>query len=146
MPPNTTSYFGYGMYNAAQVISKYLKPLYTNNDFIITNTQNFPSLIQNQPPLSVDEEYVSYDVESLFTNVPVNETITYILDEIYRNKKLPEICSRLIMKRLLEKLTTQSTFIFQSRYYKQTDGCTMGGPLSVTFANIFLTKLENDIV
>ena len=67
------------IYNAAQVISEYLKPLYRNNDFIITNTQNFPSLIQNQPPLSADEEYVSYDVESLFTNVPVNETITYIL-------------------------------------------------------------------
>ena len=50
------------------------------------------------------------------------------------------------MKRLLLKLTTESTFIFQSNYFKQIDGCTMVGPLSVTFANIFLTKLEKDIV
>ena len=31
----------------------------------------------------------------------------------------------------------------QSQFYKQTDGCTMGGQ-SVTFANIYLTKLEKD--
>jgi len=61
----------------------------------------------------------------------------YILDEIYIKKKLQPICTRLIFKRLLLKLTTESTFIFQSNFYKQTDGCTMGGPLSVTFANIF---------
>ena len=50
------------------------------------------------------------------------------------------------MNRLLLKLSTESTFIFQSHFYKQTDGCTMGGPLSVTLAKIYLTKLETDIV
>ena len=29
-----------------------------------------------------DEEDVSYDVESLFTNIPINETIDFICDEI----------------------------------------------------------------
>ena len=129
-------------YNTAQIISEYLKPLYTSNEYIIHNTQDFPKIIQNQPPLIENEELVSYDVESLFTNVPIDETIEYILDEIYIHKKLPKLCSRLIMKRLLLKLTTESTFIFQSNYFKQTDGWTMGGPLSVTFANIFLTKLQ----
>ena len=50
------------------------------------------------------------------------------------------------MNRLLLKLSTESTIIFQSNFYKQTDGCTMGGPLSVTLANIYLTKMENEIV
>ena len=134
------------MYNAAQVISEYLKPLYVGNEYIIHNTQDFARLIQSQPPLEHNEEYASYDVESLFTNVPVKETIEYILEEIYKNKRLPKICTRLILKRLLLKLTTESTFVFQSTYYKQTDGCTMGGPLSVTFSNIYLTKLELDKV
>ena len=30
----------------------------------------------------------SYDVESLFTNVPIQETILFILDEIYFKIKL----------------------------------------------------------
>ena len=29
---------------------------------------------------------------------------------------------------------------------KQIDGCTMGGPVSVALANIFMTKMENEIV
>ena len=133
-------------YNAAKIISKYLKPLYNSNEYIINSTLDFPDMIQNQPPLTEDEEYVSYDVESLFTNVPINDTIDYITDQIYVQNKLPIICTELIMKRLLLKLSTESTFIFQSNFYKQTDGCTMGGPLSVTLANIYLTKMENEIV
>ena len=40
----------------------------------------------------------------------------------------------------------ESTFIFDSKYYKQTDGCTMGGPLSVTFSDIFMTKMEKEAI
>lgn len=131
-------------YNTAQIISEYLQPLVSENPFIIRNTQDFPSILKSQPPLYEDEEYVSYDVESLFTNIPINETIDYILEEIYDNHKLKPLCNKLIFKRLLLKLTTESTFIFNEIFYKQIDGCTMGGPLSVTFSNIFMTKMEKD--
>ena len=36
-------------------------------------------MIKNRTPLCPDEEYVSYDVDSLFTNISVEETIEYIL-------------------------------------------------------------------
>ena len=85
---------------------------------------------------------MSYDIESLFTNVP----ITYILDETYVNNKLPKLSSRLIFKRLPLKLNTESTYMFNSKFNKQSDGSTMGGLLSVTFSNIYLTKLEIDKV
>ena len=134
-------------YKAAQVISQYLKPLCSENLYIIRNTQDFPDMIKNQPPLNKNEELVSYDVESLFTSIPIKETIEYILNEIYEQNKLPKICnSKLIFKRLLLKLTTESTFLFNTKYYKQIDGCTMGGPLSVILADIFMTKLEKDVV
>ena len=38
-------------YNAAQVISNYLKSLYTCNEYIIGNTHDFSNLIQEQSPL-----------------------------------------------------------------------------------------------
>ena len=65
-------------------------------------------LLKQQDPLLPDKEYVSYDVESLFTNVPAYEAIDYILQEIYVKEKLPIMCSKLIMKRLLLKLTTET--------------------------------------
>ena len=75
------------MYKTAQVISEYLKSLYENNDFIIKNTQDFVQLIREQPPVEENEEYVSFDVESLFADVLIHDTIKYILEEIYTRNK-----------------------------------------------------------
>ena len=44
------------------------------------------------------------------------------------------------------KLATECTFKFNSRFLKQVDGCTMGGPLSVTFSDIYMVKTENDVI
>ena len=55
------------------------------------------------PPKGVDEEGVSYDVEALFTNVPIDVTIDYIIDEIYEKEVLKPLCKKLIFKRLLKR-------------------------------------------
>ena len=109
-------------YNAAQVISNYLKPLCTN-EYNIKDTLQLPQPLKNLPPLKDDEEYVSYDVESLFTNIPLKETIGYILEQIYVHNKLPIVCSKSIFRRLLEKTTTENSFQLNSKFFKQTDGC-----------------------
>ena len=77
-------------------------------------------------------------MKSLFTNVPIQEKIDYILDEIYLKNKLPKICSKLIFKGLLLKLTTENTFRFASEFCKQTNGCTIGGPLSVILSDKYI--------
>ena len=59
-------------------------------------------------------------MESLFTNIPINETIDYILDQIYNKKKLKPICPKLIFKRLLLKLATEVTFTINI-FFKQMD-------------------------
>ena len=61
-------------------------------------TQSFSTDIKNIPPLQEDEEDVSYYMESLSTNIPIDETIDYVLDQIYNKKKLKPICSKLIFK------------------------------------------------
>ena len=124
-------------YNAAKVIANYLKPL-CQNKYKIANTQSFPSTLREQTHLSLDEEYISYYVESLFTNIPVDETISNIINEIYQKNKLSQVCSKIIFKRLLYKLATEVSFQFNCSLFKQTDGCTMGGPLSVTLADIHM--------
>ena len=54
-------------YKTGKAISKYLK-LLTKNEFIINNSHNFSAMLNNAP-ISEDEEDVTYDVESLFTNI-----------------------------------------------------------------------------
>ena len=77
------------------------------NECKINDTQSFPSILKDQEPLNPNEEYVSYDVESLFTNIPIDETINCIINEIYQKKKLPQICSKTMFKRLLYKLMAE---------------------------------------
>ena len=64
---------------------------------------------------------MSYDAGSLFTNIPFNETIEYLLDQTYNKKRLKTICSKLIFKRLLTKLATEVTFTINKNFYKQTE-------------------------
>ena len=82
-------------------------------------------MLSSIPPLQGDEEDVSYDVESLFTNIPIQETINHITEQIYVLKKLTPVCSKLIFRRLLITLATECTFKFSSRFLKQVDGCAM---------------------
>ena len=97
------------------------------------------------PPLQDNEEDVSYDDESLFANIPTQETINYITEQIYVHKKLTPICFKLIFRRLLKELATECTFKFNDKFLKQVDGCTMGVPLPVTFSAIYMVKMENDV-
>ena len=60
------------MYNAAKVISDYLRPL-CKNEYSIDDAQKFLSMLSSIPPLQDDEEDISYDVESLFTNILMQE-------------------------------------------------------------------------
>ena len=131
-------------YKTGKFISKHLKPL-TKNEFVINNTQDFPTMLNNVP-ISEDEEDVSYDVESLFTNIPLKDTIDFICEEIYVNKKLEPICKKSIFKKLLYKLTTECTSSATGKLQKQVDGVSMGGTLSVTLSDCFMNKMERDII
>ena len=39
-------------------------------------------MMKNQTPLDPDEEYVSYDVDSLFISITAEESIEYIIYQI----------------------------------------------------------------
>ena len=68
-------------------------------------------MLSNLPPLPDDEENISYNVESLFTNIPIKDTIEYIIEQVHARKKLKPICGKLIFKRLLLKLPSTISFI-----------------------------------
>ena len=78
-------------------------------------------MLSSIPPLQDDKEDVSNGAESLFTNIPIEEIIKYIIEQICVHKKLTPICSKLILRRLLIKLAAESTFRFNNTFVKQVD-------------------------
>ncbi|CAH8463563.1 unnamed protein product [Schistosoma turkestanicum] len=85
---------------------------------------------------------ISLDVVSLFTNVPLLETIDFICEQIKEkqiNIGLPKDC----LKELFLRRTMNVHFVFNNNYYRQIDGLAMGSPLGPILADLFLAKLEN---
>lgn len=75
----------------------------------------------------------------------IEETINYIIEQIYVHKNLTPICLKLIFRRLFTKLTTKCAFKLNSRFFREVDDSTMAGPLSVFSSDIYMLKMDNDV-
>ena len=90
---------------------------------------------------------VSFDVKSLFTNVPLQETIDLISSKIYdKNSNANHLpIKKKIFKKLLN-LATKGTFLYKDKLHQQIDGVSMGSPLGPTIANFFLAETETRLL
>ena len=84
----------------------------------------------------------SLDVESLFTNIPLEETMTIGSRRLYHRKKKVGGLLKRHFEWLLRLATLQSFFIFNDRFYQQIDGVAMGSPLGPCLANTFMSDHE----
>ena len=80
---------------------------------------------------------VSFDVCSLFTNIPLNETIDLAVNLILSNKPDLKI-THAELRELFVFATSKTNFIFQVVIYDQIDGIAMGSPLAPILANLFM--------
>ena len=126
------------------MLAKYLDSLIKPNipaRFMLSSTHEFVSKI-NSFPLIGNERMVSFDVTSLFTNVPLIYTVDIIINRLYgRNAVIcPNIPKEKFRTMLL--LCTQGMFLYKDVLYRQIDGVAMGSPLGPTMANMFLAHME----
>ena len=93
--------------------------------------------------------FVSYDVVSLFTNIPLEETIDFIINKLY--PKTPGLAAKdqrflgmtkTIFRNSLNYCLKDNVFLFNSEFYKQIDGCAMGSPVSPIVVNLYMEKFE----
>ena len=80
---------------------------------------------------------VSYDVTSLFTNIPLQETIYTAINLIFNHNSNLNITKKELKKIFLFP-ASQSHFLFNSKFYNQIEGLTMGSPLAPVLANNFM--------
>ena len=127
-------------YNLAKFLIPILEPL-THNEFTIKDSFSFAKDITTyDSSLYMD----SLDVESLFTNIPLNETINNCVSDLHNKNLYNGKLSKRDLFKLLETATSESSFIFDYLLYKQVDGVAMGSPLVITLANAFLCHYEKE--
>jgi len=86
------------------------------------------------------------DVTSLYTNIPQGEGIETVCNayESYYEGESP--IPKQYLKRALELILQENSFQFTGKNYLQTHGTAMGTTVAVAFANIFMGKVESQIL
>ena len=113
---------------------KYLVPILSPlrvDDYTVKDSFTFAKDVIN---FDHNRFMASQDVESLFTNIPVDETIKNAVDDLFSSNMYQGKLSKSELYYLLKLATSESSFIFDNILYKQIDGVTMGSPLGPSLA------------
>ena len=130
-------------YSLSQYIASVVSPLAGHTDTAVRNSAHFVREMADVT-LAQDELLVSFDVSSLFTNVPVSEAVEVIwgmlrnVQELSKRTKLDadNVAS------LLSLCLKSTYFRYNGNYYEQREGAAMGSPVSAVVANLYMEHFE----
>ncbi|XP_071801296.1 uncharacterized protein [Asterias amurensis] len=131
-------------YDTAKYLAKVLRPLVGLTEHHVSNSTQFVDITRNLT-LQPTDIMVSFDVESLFTNVPTDEACFLAKERLSHDPSLPDRTglSPDQIHDLLYTCVSSSCFQFQGKYYEQTAGTSMGSPISPVLADIFMEEFES---
>lgn len=141
-------------YGLGKMLTYRLNHLRTS-PYAVKDTFDFVKKIRSSK--HADKLMVSFDVKSLFTNVPLTYTIELILDKMFptcfavcQNKQRSYLCEKCRKRRdfdtLLRIATSETHFTFDNKMYVQHNGVAMGAPLAPVIADIFMSHLEETLM
>ena len=113
---------------------------FTLNEYAVRDSFSFCDEIQEED----NNLYMaSFDIESFFTNISLDETINICVNSVFGNKKRVKGLLKKDFKQLLTLSDKSPCFVFNNVYYQQVDEVVMGSPLGPTLANLFLVNYES---
>ena len=95
--------------------------------------------------LSEEEELVSFDVSSLYTNVPVTEAINVCADLLFRESSKKPPVDKITFIELAKIASCNVVMSTHDGYYQQVDGLAMGSPPAPPLANGWLNQYDSVI-
>ncbi|CAG9563496.1 unnamed protein product [Danaus chrysippus] len=122
-------------YKLAKFLSKILSPLRGHTKSFVKDSYQFVNDIKHLK-LTDNDIMVSFDVQSLFTNLPVLDCIEIVRGKLKDNKMPIEYAE------LLKHCLTSGYLMWKDEFYIQVDGVAMGSPVSPVVADIFMEDFE----
>ena len=124
-------------------LEKFLVPILSNitqNEFMVQDSFTYVDEILTQDS---DFYLPSLDVDALFNNIPLDETIDICVKKIFQNlQTLIKRISKNDFCDLLNLATKVSIFTLYNKFYIQVDDFAMESPVSPILINIFLKHHE----
>ena len=133
------SAIGTTTYKLAKFLVSILEPL-TTSKYSIKGSFTFAEELQ-----SFDSKLVmaSFDIESLFTNIPLQETIDLCVENLFQDRTHFDNLSKDSFRDLLTRTIFESLILFDQEFYKQHNGVAMSSLLGPPLGNVFLCYHEN---
>ena len=134
------SYMGCPAYKLAKILNRELRQrLHFKPKYSLQNTLDLVNKIKDVA-LPTHSLLLSLDVDSMFTNIPSEETLGILSDLMERRRLHPEERDELLG--LTRICMQQNYFKFNNTYYRQREGLAMGSPLSPLMADVFMDEFE----
>ena len=137
--PRPTSSLIKSLRKITAYLANILSPLTGKSEFMVTNSAHFVSIISSET-IRDNEIMVSFDIESLFTNIPINAAVQAALQRLEND---PSLAGRTTLTPA--QIADLLTFVLRSTYfqyngpiYKQKDSAAMG--TRVRFPLLLLTS------
>ena len=124
-----------------------LSPLTGKSEYAVTNSTHFVNTI-NHERIQEKEIMVSFDVESLFTNVPIEDAVKAALRKLENDPGLADRTNLTPTQiaDLLNFVLRSTYFQYNGSIYEQKDGAAMGSPVSAVIANVFMEDFEERVI
>ena len=127
------------VHGLAKLLVPWLAPI-TVNQYTVNNSLVFATELRC---IELEKLHLaSFDITSLFTNIPLDETIRIISEYNKKDKLTKKIKNNLLID-MLSVASKDCVFQFNEKFFLQKDGVAMGSPLGPTMANIFMCNFEN---
>ena len=130
----------------AKWLTNVLQPVLTQySEFCVKDSFSFVEMLRQTEMDQEDVVMCSFDIKSLFTNVPLETVIDICIGCLYESVTVIGGIRRNTMRELLVRATTDVEFSFNNIIYQQIDGVAMGSPLGPILANIFVGAMEKQL-
>ena len=125
-------------------ISKYvdfhLHPIVKNIPSYVRDTTDFLQKLDKVKNIPNDCLLVTFDVKSMYTNIPNNEGIKAVR-KAYDNHPNKTVATKVIIT-FFRLILTLNNFVFNSMNYLQIMRCAMGTICAPAYADIFMAQFE----
>ena len=131
----------------AKELSRILAPLAGQSDSYIRNSGHFVQRLQ-EVTITDNDLLVSFDVKSLFTQIPIDDALVIIAEKVQNDDTLIErtTLSATTVCELVEECLRSTYFQYRQSYWEQTEGSPMGSPLSPIIANLYMEAFEQKAI
>ncbi|KAL2080587.1 hypothetical protein ACEWY4_024380 [Coilia grayii] len=124
----------------SQFVDYFIKEIVTSLPSYVADTRDVLKLLCDIHVPERNAFLVTFDVESLYTNIP-HEGGLQAMDYYLMSKK-DTLPAELLME-LTKFILKSNYFMFNNRYYLQSQGTSMGSPFAPNYANLYMGLWEH---